>query len=256
MSKSNLAKFFKGAQRYVSKHSPEILVGLGITGMVTTTVLAVRATPKAIKLIDQKKKEEHKDSLTPVETIKTTWKCYVPAAVTGVTSAACLIGASSVNARRNAALTAAYKLSETAFTEYREKVVETIGEKKEHAVYDKIAQERVEKNPIGTSEIIVTEKGNTRFLDGTSGRYFTSDIEKVKQIVNDINNRLLTDFCGYVTLSEFYDELGLRHTDISDSIGWTAEKGQLKIHYSAQISPEDGVPCIVLNYIEPPQYLS
>lgn len=255
MNKPNLTKVFSDAQKYLSKHSPEILIGLGITGMITTTVLAVKATPKALKLIEKKKKEEHKDKLTPVETVKTTWKCYIPAVATGVTSAACLIGASSVNARRNAALATAYKLSETAFTEYRDKVVETIGEKKESAVYDKIAQERIEKNPISTSEIIVTEKGNTRFLDGMSGRYFTSDIEKVKKVVNDINNRLLTDFCGYVTLSELYDELNLRHTDISDNIGWRADRGQLKVHYSAQISPEDGVPCIVMNYTNPPEYI-
>lgn len=247
MGKLNLAKVFKGVQEAVSRRSPEILIGIGITGMASAAVLAVRGTPKALDLIEKKKEEEHKDKLTAGETVKTVWKCYIPAVVTGVTSAACIIGANSVNARRNAALAAAYKLSETAFTEYREKVVETIGEKKEEVVYDKIAQDRVANNPASSTEVFITDKGNTRFLDGVSGRRFTSDMDTIKRAVNTINYRITTDFCGYVTLTEFYDEIGLARTDISDDLVWTCEKGMLDLHTSAQID-DDGVPCIVLNY--------
>lgn len=251
MNKPNLAKVFKGVQQSLSKHSPEILVSLGIGGMVTTVILAVRATPKALDKIEKKKREEKKDKLTAVETVKATWKCYIPAAVTGVTSAACVIGANSVNTRRNAALAAAYKLTETAFTEYREKVVETIGEKKEQVVHDKIAEDRVTKNPVSSSDIIITEKGNTRFMDGISGRRFLSDMDKIKRAVNEINYRITTDFCGYVTLTEFYDEIGLPGTEISDELVWRCDRGLLDLHTSAQID-EDGVPCIVLSYGIPP----
>ena len=134
MIKPNISAIMKSAQVWMSKHSPEILTGLGIAGMVTTTVLAVRATPKAIQLIEKKKEEldlKPEDKLTVVETVKATWKPYIPAAVTGTASVACLVGASSVNLRRNAALAAAYHLSETALTEYREQVIETIGKNKE-----------------------------------------------------------------------------------------------------------------------------
>jgi len=84
MTKADVSKFLTNVKSSLSKHSPEILVGIGITGMVTTTVLAVKATPKALKLIEETKKEERKDKLTPIETVKATWKCYIPAAVTGV----------------------------------------------------------------------------------------------------------------------------------------------------------------------------
>jgi hypothetical protein len=199
MNKLPLAKIFKGAGKYVAKRSPEILLGLGITGMLTTTVLAVKATPKAVKMIEEKKKLENKEKLTVKETIQTTWKCYVPAAITGVSSTACLIGAGSVHARRNAALATAYKLSETAFNEYREKMIEEVGEKKDQAVYEKIAQDRVNKTPLDVGEIINTGKGTARFMDGISGRRFLSDRESIRKAVNEINYRLTTDFCGYVT---------------------------------------------------------
>lgn len=254
MNKVNMAKIFKGARMFVRRRSPEILLGLGITGMITTTVLAVKATPKAIKNIEETKKKENKDKLTPVETVKATWKCYAPAAITGVTATACLFGANSVHARRNAALATAYKLSETAFNEYRDKMIETVGERKDQAVYDQIAQDRVNNNPVNMNDIIRTSKGSARFMDGISGRRFLTDMEAVKKAVNTINYRLTTDFCGYVTLSEFYDELELPHTDISDSLGWTAEKGILEVHYGATID-EDGIPCGVLSYKVVPEWI-
>ena len=150
MGKLSLSKFAKNAKMWTSKHSPEILTGFGIAGMITTTVLAVRATPKALKLIEDAKFEKYgevyeEDRLTVVETVKAAWKPYIPAAVTGVASIACLIGATSVSSRRNAALATAYQLSATAFNDYREKVVETIGEKKEQVVKDKVAEKQIKK---------------------------------------------------------------------------------------------------------------
>jgi hypothetical protein len=236
----------------VSKHSPEILTGIGIAGMITTTVLAVKATPKALKLIEDKKKEEKVDELPHLETVKTTWKCYIPATVTGVASIACLIGASAVNARRNAALATAYKLSETALTEYKEKVVETIGEKKEQAVREAIDKDRVEATPVSKNEVIITEKGNTLCLDPLSKRYFKSDIERIKKAENILNKRMLHDMFGYVSVNELYDELGLDHTDIGDDLGWNVNE-LIDIDFSSQIA-DDGTPCIVLNYSVAPRY--
>lgn len=241
----------KGVQNVLAKHSPEILTGIGIAGMVTTTILAVRATPKACQLIDAKKEEEQVDKLPAVEVVKTTWKCYIPAAILGVTSTTCLIGASSVNARRNAALATAYKLAETSLTEYREKVIETIGEKKEQVVRDKVAEERIKNNPVSTTEVIITEKGNTLCYDTISGRYFKSDMEKLKRAENDLNKKMFSEL--YISLNEFYDELGLSQTMIGNQIGWNIDKGLIELSFSSQIA-EDGTPCLVIDYSIAPKY--
>ena len=142
MNKPNMTALFKDIRMAVSKHSPEILTGLGIAGMITTTVLAVKATPKVLDIIEDKKKElglDQSENLRPVEVVKAAWKPYIPAVITGVTSVACLIGANSVNVRRNAALATAYNLSTTAPAEYKDKVIETNGEKKHKTVRDKVA---------------------------------------------------------------------------------------------------------------------
>lgn len=254
MNKQDLAKLFKDAQTIVARHSPEILTGIGIAGMITTTVLAVKATPKALKLIDAKQEELYPNStqkLTTVETVKTTWKCYIPAAITGVTSVACLIGASSVNARRNAALATAYNLSATALTEYKDKVVETIGEKKEQIVRDKVAEERIKKEPVNNSAIIISGNGNTRCFDTITKRRFTSDIEQIKRIVNELNRRMVNGD-DYISLNEFYYELGLDGCSIGDDLGWNVCDGLIELDFSAQLDA-DGVPCIVIDYAVAPK---
>ena len=252
MGKTNLATISANVRRFVSKRSPEILVGIGISGMITTTVLAVKATPKALKLIEEKKQEEWVDKLTPLEVVKIAWKPYIPALVTCIVSTSCLIGASSVNAKRNAALATAYKLSETALTEYREKVIETIGEKKERTVRDRVAEERVKKNPVSKNEVIVTGNGKTLCFDPISGRYFMCSIEVIKRAENELNKQMLHDISGYVSLNEFYDELGLDHTSIGDDLGWNTDQ-LIDIAFSSQLN-DNGEPSVVLDYLVAPKY--
>jgi len=259
MDKQKVTQFFKGIQTAVTKKSPEILTGIGIAGMITTTVLAVKATPKALELIESEKesKKEYPDDkpgLNAVEVVKAAWKPYIPAAVTGVVSVACLIGASSVSARRNAALATAYQLSTNALTEYKDKVVETIGEKKEKGIREKIAQDKVTQNPVSKSEVVITGAGDVLFLEPVSMRYFTSDIESVRKIINDINYRMTCGMEEYISLSEFYDEIGLTHTSNSDEIGWNLYKdGQIGIDFHPTVA-EDGKPCLMLDYRVEPRY--
>ena len=251
MGKTNLATIATDLRKFASKRSPEILTGIGIAGMITTTILAVRATPKALELIEEQKEEESVDELSSFEVVKVAWKPYIPAMVTCVASTACLIGASSVNTKRNAALATAYKLSEAALSEYRDKVVETIGEKKERIVRDKVAEERVKKNPVSKNEVIVTGNGKTLCFDPISGRYFMCSIETIKKAENTLNKQMLHDISGYVSLNEFYDELGLDHTSVGNDLGWNTNQ-LIDIDFSSQLN-DNGEPSVVLDYLVAPK---
>lgn len=256
MGKLNIAKLANDIKSGVSKHSPEILTGIGIAGMVATTILAVKATPKAIELIKNEKElaESYNEELTPMDKVKACWKCYIPAAVTGVMSITCLIGASSVNTKRNAALTAAYTLSDSALREYRSKVVETIGEKKEKTVKDKISEDQIKSNPVTKSELYITDKGDSLCFEPISGRYFKSDIDKIKKAENNLNKRIISDaFNSGVSLNDFYEEIGLPKTNMGENIGWSLDTGLIDIYLSAQVT-DDGTPCLVINCTNPPKY--
>lgn len=252
MSKFNLTAAAKSIKGVLERHAPEILTGIGVAGMVTTTILAVKATPKACLLVNDRKDELEVEKLPATELVKTTWKCYIPAAVTCGASIACLVGASSVNFKRNAALATAYKLSEAALSEYKDAVIETIGEKKEQAVRDKVAEERLKKNPVSKSEVIVTGNGTTLCYDPVGNSYFKSNIQQIESAKNKLNARMLSE--NYVSLNDFYDELGIGPTKLGEDLGWDIYKdGLIDIAFSSQLA-EDGTPCLVMDYSVAPRY--
>ena len=252
MSKEGLKRTIKSAGRVLTKYSPGILTGIGITGMIGATFMAVKATPKALYLIETKKEEAEVEELTSVETIKTCWKCYIPAALTTVVSAACLIGASTVSAKRNAALATAYSISEAALREYQEKVVEVVGEKKEKAVRDAVAKDQIERDPVTKSEVVIIDSNsNTLCYEPLSGRYFKSTIDKIKKAEIKLDRQMIQEM--YVSLNDFYWEIGLDGTDLGDKMGWNLSKGYMDLSFSSQLA-DDGTPCAVIVYGIPPVY--
>lgn len=169
----------------------------------------------------------------------------------GVASIACLLGSHSVHAKRNAALATAYKLSETALNEYREKVVEEIGEDKEKVIRDKVSQKHLDEKPVSKNEVIITGTGKQLCYDGISGRYFESDIQTIRAAVNKINETMVYEM--YAALNDFYNEIGLSNTDMGDELGWNIDDGLLEISYGAMVA-NDGRPCITLEYHVAPRY--
>lgn len=277
MNEKSIMSVIKGMKEAMKKHSPEILTGIGIAGMITTTIMAVKATPKALALIEDETHSRLKNGkqdeqgnilgllkntdgkskifgdyrLPAKDILKTAWACYIPAAITGTLSVLCLVGAGSANVRRRTALAAAYTLSESTLKDYQEKVVETIGEKKEQTVRDAVAKDTVEKNPMSSREIIITEKGNTLCLDAVSGRYFKSDIDRLKKIENELNRRMRDEM--YISLNDFYYEIGLDGISIGDDLGWNIDSGYIDLAFSSQLT-EDGTPCLVVAYHVAPRY--
>lgn len=264
MSKLNLSQFGQRVQTTLTKHYPGILMGLGIAGMWTAVGFAITATPKALikiqdaeiekvdkQVLEGKGPDEISKKLTPLEVLKVTWPCYIPTVMTAGLSTACIICANSANLKRNAALATAYTLSETALKEYQEKVVETIGEKKEQAVRDAVAKEKIERDPVENHEIIITGNGNQRCYDAISGRYFDSNVQTIRTAESTLNKRLISEM--YVSLNEFYMELGLPCTDLGDQLGWKIEGGGVDLNLSSHIC-NDGVVALVIDYRIAPKY--
>ena len=246
-----LTKFFVSTRVFMDKHSPEILTAMGIIGYITTTVSAVKATPKAVELINQKKEETGLNKLTIIDTIKVSWKQYLPSVIIGATSTACIIGASATNYKRNAALASAYALSESTLIRYKDKVIETIGERKEREIQEKVSQDEVNKNKLDNKAIIVTSNGNTLCMDSFSGRYFKSDLESIKKAVNIVNRKLI--YQNYISLNEFYDEIGLDGIKNGEILGWNLDQGLMEPTFSTCLA-DNGQPCIVIDFTVAPRY--
>lgn len=231
----------------IKRESPSILTAVGVVGLMSTTILAIKATPKAMDLLEKEKKD-----LNKYEKFKVVWRCYIPTMAVGSVTALSILSANSINSKRNAVLAGIYSLTESAFEEYQNKVIEQIGEKKEEKIRDEIAQDRLNNNPVSSHEIIFTGKGDTLFYESLSGRYFKSDYEEIRKIINDFNQTILSREM-YKTINDLYYELGLGNTDMGKDMGWDVD-AILDIHFSAKIA-ENGVPCIVIEYKNRPKFL-
>jgi len=166
-------------------------------------------------------------------------------------SATCLIGASTVSFKRNTALASVYAMTEATLKSYQEKVAETVGEKKAEEIKTKIVKEKIENNPMANKEVIITSKGDTLCYDSVSGRYFKSDIDTIKKIVNELNRRMLSE--SYISLNDFYYELGLSFTKMGDQLGWNIDRGLIDISYVPLLA-DDGNPCLAIEYAVSPEY--
>lgn len=241
-------EWFKSSAKNVvngmRQNSPTILTGLAVAGVASTAILAVRATPKALQII-RDEEEAAQSRFEAKHIVMLTWKCYIPAGIMGAATIACIIGANSINLRRNAALASIYSLTETTLKEYQAKVIETIGEKKEQAIKESIAQDRLDKNPLSSNQVIFTGYGDSLCYDSISGRYFKSDYETLRKIENDINYRLVNNVM-YISLNDVYDEMGLPRSSIGDNLGWNVEK-KLHFLFTSKLA-EGGQPCVVIDY--------
>jgi hypothetical protein len=250
MDNQKLSAIFNAAKTKVVKNGPAILTAMGIVGWGTATVLAVKETPKALKLLEDAEYEKG-ERLTVTEKVKATWKQYLPAALLATASTGCLIGACKVSAGRTAALATAYQLSATALKDYKEQVAETVGEKKEQAIREKVHKKKIEENPVSNTQVHYTGKGKTQCYDVTSGRYFEADKTSIEKIINKLNQRMLGGEM-YISLNTFYSEIGLPHIPIGDDIGWNTD-AIIEPHFSSQLDDHDN-PVLVLDYLVAPRW--
>ena len=253
------SKFIGLVRSGMSKHGSHILFGIGVAGAVGTVIMAVKATPKALTILDEELEERGMtcpiekipENISVKDKIKLTWKCYIPTAISGVVSVACLVGSHTIDTKRSAALATACALTEATLKEYQNKVVEVVGEKQERAVRDAIAQDQVKRAPVENSEVILTKKGDMLCFDSISGRYFKSDYEQIRRAMNESNVRLNHEM--YISLNDLYDELGLKNIAIGYELGWNVATGLIDFCYTSTLA-DDGTPCLVIGHNNPPTY--
>lgn|SRR5690606_26060537 len=245
----NLSQTLKMFRHAVSENSPSILTGLGVAGTVSTALLSARAAFRVGKDVNAGHYEMLMDGKEPEAydakaLFQTYWQEFIPPVLTGAGTVACIIGANHISSKRIAAVVSAYSVSETLFKEYKDKVVETLGEKKELAMRDQMAQERITANPPSNNEIVITDKGEVLCYETLSGRYFKSEMQTLRKAMNDINAQIIAD--GYASLGDFWSLIGLQNTTYGEEVGWTVDE-MLDLHFSTVLS-EDDKPCISVGY--------
>lgn len=238
---------FKKVTETVDDHKTTILTGIGVAGTITTAVLSGRAGFRAAQIIDTMYRERFNSDDETVSTKEKIWAAgpqFIPAVGTGALTIGAIVFSNRLSAKETAAMAAMYSMSDKTFQEYKAKVQEKLGQNKETALRDEIAQNRVDNNPPDDRRVIITGNGDVLCYDVLTDRYFRSKVETIKHAENEINALILNE--DVVSLSRFYEEIGLNVTPFSDSVGWNLEN-RCELEISTVMSI-DQQPCISIDF--------
>lgn len=237
------------AKLFFKKNGSTILTCIGGIGVVATAVMTAKATPKAIKLIEEAK-EEKGEELTKWEMVKVSAPAYMPAVAIGAATVTCVIGANVLNKRKQAAMASAYALLDQSFKEYKKKVIETYGEDRDKLVRAEIAKDHYEKENIEDED-----DGKNLFYDEYSNRYFRATNETVLRAEYEINKMLSES--GGASLNDYYDLIDVPRTDYGEYIGWSSAQ-MYEMYWNAwlefwheKVELEDGMECWIIHFTEP-----
>lgn len=248
----------KHLERLITDNSPLILTGLGVIGTATTAVLAVQAGMESRKVVEDARYKASVDRVvggdpivfTRKEQFAMTWKLYILPVVSFSVTAGCIIGAQKINARRAAAIAGVLALTQEDLRTYKEKVKEKLTGPQYKKVNDEIAEKKARE--IFTKEPpIHVPDGEVICIETYTQRQFPSTKNKLEKAENTMNKRIFSGKSGdAICLSDFYDEIGLQHTAISDELGWNTSL-PMELEFSSLLT-DDGRPVLTFSYVENP----
>ena len=245
-----MSDILKVARTFLGKHGRLILTGTAIAGTITTAVVASRDTIRAqnayFDALDVKL-DKYDENLTKLEVVKTVAPCYIPTMLTAGATITAIVGAHTTGTSKIAAYSSAYTMAQEAAHLYRNKVREVVGEQRAAEIDERVGQAQVERSKDTPANVIVGT-GEALCMDGFSGRYFTSTMERIRKAQNDLNYKLLNEV--YASLNDWYEYLDLDPIGAGDELGWTSNH-QLDLSFSSTLT-EGGHPCLVINFRNEP----
>ena len=234
---------------FCRRNASTILTCVGGAGVVATSVMAVRATPKAMRLLEEAKQEKGEE-LTKLESVRIAGPAYIPAILVGASTIACIFGANVLNKRQQAAMASAYALLDSSYKEYKNKVKELYGDDANAHIQAEIAQDKYEVGDISV------EPDKQLFYDEFSGRYFESTMEDVLRAEYAVNKQIAE--WGSAYLNDFYELAGVPTTDYGDYLGWSA-CGLYEMYWNQWLDfghdkfiLDDGLECIIITFFQEP----
>lgn len=218
----HVGNLLASSKLFLKRNSSTILTIVGAAGVVATAVTAVWATPKALKLLEDAKRDKGEE-LTKIETVQVAAPAYVPSLIVGASTIACIFGANILSKRQQGALMSAYALLSSSYNEYKEKVKALHGKEADTEIRKTIVLDHEEERPEVSDE-------KTLFFDWFSMRYFESTEEDVLKAAQELNE--LYKERGWVCLNEYYELLDIPCVDFGEELGWSAKAALQSYGYS------------------------
>ena len=219
----------------INKNSTVILTGLGIFGYAVTIPLSIRAYEQCQQSLTKRRQDlglDPNDKLPAKEVAKICWKPMLLPALTFATSTICVIGAEAKILKKNVALMAACKGTETTLAEFQKQTKDVLGDKKFKEIQEKVAEKQMEQTPVPVDRKTYLDDARELYYDGTYGGYFYAtelDIFKAFSETNDDlewakNTSLGKDYKEYVPLGDLYYRLHGEPIGIGDDFGYPVQE--------------------------------
>lgn len=236
---------------FCGQNASTILTYVGGAGVVATSVMAVRATPKALRLLDEAEQEKGEE-LTKLESVRVAGPVYIPAILVGASTIACIFGANVLNKRKQAALMSAYALLDNSYKEYRNKVEALYGDGADKEVRREITKDKYD----GELTITSDDEDSQLFYDEFSGRYFEATLADVLRAEYAVNKQIAE--WGSAYLNDYYEMLGIPTADYGDHLGWSA-CGLYEMYWNQwldfghdKVVLDDGLECTIITFFQEP----
>ena len=268
-----IPKLSKRSVFALKKASPTVLTVVGAVGLITTTVLAVKATPKAMERIKADSRKNHDGdpyAATKIEAVKSCWRCYIPVAASGAATLICIFGANILNKRQQASITAAYAFVNRQFSDYKRKLKELYGEEAHKNIMESLGVEKTKHMSYcgpscfssGCMDFEDADEKPQLFYDAFSERYFEATLSQV--LLSEYHtNRNFALGGGYIDVNSFYEFLGLEPLPELKDFVWDANDDIMWIDFEhTKAMVDDGlngeIPCYVIQMVftpttEPPE---
>ena len=212
---------------FLKRSSPTILTCFSVAGVVGTTVLAVKATPKAVELIKNDSRRNHDGdpyAYTKLEAVQSCWRCYIPVALVGLSTITCIIGINVLNKRNQASLASAYALLSESYQQYRKAAKTVYGDDADSKIKVQMAKDTyisaygyIDSYSVYYPDLD-SESEKILCYDLFSQRYFMSTMAAVLNAQYHINRNLILR--GNASINEFYEFLGIDKIENGDDMGW------------------------------------
>lgn len=256
---STLSRSFHKVGFKFKKHSPEILAVTGVVGIITSAVMACKATTKVNDIVNEAKEtvdkihesvgkglhtsdgEEYteevaKKDLTIVyaQTGLKFVKLYGSSVALGIASIACLLGSNHILRKRNLALAAALTNVATSFKEYRGRLVDRFGKDVDRELRFGIKAKEIEETVVDkdgnettvtkTVEVVDPNTAHSLysivFCEGNNGWTRNAELNKVFLIQQQNWANDKLKMNGVLTLNEVYEMVGAPRTAYGQIAGW------------------------------------
>ena len=249
----------KNAQIILARNAPNLLTGTALVGLGTTAAFTGWGCIRANEIVRDhhaqlvcdwyekggESKGEPIPKLTTKDIVLLSYKPLIPAGISFICTAGCIILARTTSAAQTNAALAWGTVASQTLADVRQEMRNVLGEKKAKEIQDNVAQHYIDEKHPESTIMVTDEEAQVLCYEKPFNHEFKSSYEDIRAAVNTINEMFQSDV--WISLNEFYYILGIPPIPLGYDLGWHRDNGYLAVDFSAGVNKQHK-PCLVIDF--------